>query len=218
MKCCLIRDVDNMMQTADKICRFFNNSPKRQILLEGWIESTMPKINRKRLKELCRTRWIERHEAFEVFLDLFLPIFGSFEAIVSSPASDWNRESHSDAQSFLLAMSQFPFIAALVVTQKILAYIKGLSVKLQGWYTDVVGAHQEVEIVKSTLFHVQSGVDSFHAKVYDQVTQLSQSIEVVETTPRQTSKQHQRQNIPSTNVSEYYKRNLTIPLLDHLCN
>ena len=53
MKCCSIREVSNMMQTADKISHFFNNSPKRQVRLEEWIESTLPEQNRKKLKELC---------------------------------------------------------------------------------------------------------------------------------------------------------------------
>ena len=105
VKCCSIREVSNMMQTADKISRFFNNSPKRQVRLEEWIESTLPEENQKKLKELCRTRWVERHEAFEVFSDLFLPIFCCFEAIVHSSSSDWNRETRSDAQSFLLAVT-----------------------------------------------------------------------------------------------------------------
>ena len=87
MKCCSVREVSNMMQTADKISRFFNNSPKRQILLEEWIESTLPENNRKKLKELCRTRWVERHEAFKVFSDPLLPIFCCFEAIVYSSSS-----------------------------------------------------------------------------------------------------------------------------------
>jgi len=38
----------------------------------------------------------------------------------------------SDAQSFLLLMSQLSFIIALVATQNVLSYTKGLSVKLQG--------------------------------------------------------------------------------------
>ena len=42
----------------------------------------LPEENRKKLKELCRTRWVERHEAFEVFSDLFLPTFCCLEAIV----------------------------------------------------------------------------------------------------------------------------------------
>ena len=97
--------VSNMMQTANKILRLFSNSPKRQLALEKWIDSVLPEEYRKKLKELCRTRWVERHEAFEVFPDLFLPTFCCHEAIVYSAPSDCNRETRSDAQSLLLAMS-----------------------------------------------------------------------------------------------------------------
>ena len=63
-----------MMQTADNVCRFFSNSPKRQLALEKWISQICSEEKRKCLKEMCRTRWVERHEVFEVFSDLFLPI------------------------------------------------------------------------------------------------------------------------------------------------
>ena len=38
----------------------------------------------------------------------------------------------------------------------------------------------------------------------------------MESAPRQASRQQHRQNIPSDNISDYYKRNFTIPILDHL--
>ena len=61
------------MQTVDKISGFFSNSPKRQLALEEWIDNVLPEENRMKLKVLCRTRWVERHEAlnFEVFIDPF---------------------------------------------------------------------------------------------------------------------------------------------------
>ena len=96
-----------MMQTADAVARFFNNSPKRQVLLETWIDKIFPDERRKKLKEMCRTRWVERHEAFTVFFDLFLPLVSCLEAIVLSPAEEWNRDTRSDAQSLRLALSQF---------------------------------------------------------------------------------------------------------------
>ena len=105
---------------------------------------------------------------------------------------------------------------ALVLTQKVLAYTKGLSVKLQGCYVDVVHAYKDVESVKTTLRGVQSRVDDFHTRVYKQVLQLGQSVDVMESAPRQASRQQHRQNIPSDNISDYYKRNFTIPILDHL--
>ena len=74
VKCCSIREVNNMMQTADKVACFFKYSPKRQLALEAWVDDFFPEEKRKKLKEMCRTRWVERHEAFEVFSDLFLPV------------------------------------------------------------------------------------------------------------------------------------------------
>ena len=38
VKCCSIREINNMMESVDKILRFFNNSPKRQLALERWID------------------------------------------------------------------------------------------------------------------------------------------------------------------------------------
>ena len=89
------------------------------------------------MKDLRRTRWVERHEAYEVFIDLFLPLISLEEIVRASPA-EWNRETRSVAHSYLLALSQFSFIVTLVVTQKILAYTKGLSIKLQGRYIDAL--------------------------------------------------------------------------------
>ena len=66
-----------MMTTANKVAHFFGNSPKRQLELEKWIEM-------KQLKTICRTRWINCHEAFQI---LFLAIVSYIEAIAnSSPA------------------------------------------------------------------------------------------------------------------------------------
>lgn len=218
MKCCSIPEISNMMQSADKILRFFSNSPKRQLALEDWLDKVLPDENRKKLKELCRTRWVERHEAFEVFSDLFLPTYCCLEAMAYSSASDWNRDTRSDAQSLLLAMSQFSFIVALVCSHKVLAYTKGLSVKLQGRYMDVVRAHQDIQSVKTVITRVRSRVDSFHSQVYQEALTLSQRVDVEESAPRRAGRQQHRSNAPSDSVSEYYKRNLTIPILDHLSN
>ena len=38
VKCCSIREISNMMQSADKVSQqFFSNSPQRQLALENWI-------------------------------------------------------------------------------------------------------------------------------------------------------------------------------------
>ncbi len=216
VKSCSIREVSNMMQTADSICRFFNYSPKRQLALERWIDDVLPGEKRHKLKELCRTRWVERHEAFEIFLDLFLPTVSCLEEIAQAPGTAWNRETRHDAQSFLVAISQFTFIVALVLTQKVLAYTKALSVKLQGRYVDVAYAHREIQGVKDTLKRARSRVDNFHDLVYKEALEIACGVSVDESVPRLATRQQHRQNTPSDNAQEYYKRTLTIQMLDFL--
>ena len=128
---------------------------------------------------------MERHEAFDVFVDLYLPLVSCLEEISRSSPSQWNRDTRHEAQSFLLALSQFSFIVSLLLTQKILAYVKGISVKLQGRYVDVVKAHQDIESIKSALKKARSTVDEFHDNiVYDEVLQLSQLVGVQESSSR----------------------------------
>ena len=50
--------------------------------------------------------WMERHEAFNVFIDLFLPIVSCLEAIANTSSSEWNRDSRNDAASLLLLTFQ----------------------------------------------------------------------------------------------------------------
>ena len=109
-----------------------------------------------------------------------------------------------------------PSLFALVTTQSILAYSKGLSVKLQGPYVDVARAHREIETVKAALQGIRSNVTTFHARVYAQASQMAQSVDVELSTPRLASRQQHRQNIPAQNSQDYFRLNLTNPLLDHL--
>lgn len=131
-------------------------------------------------------------------------------------SSEWNHDSRTDAQSFFLALSRFPFIFTLVVTKEVLAYTQGLSVKLQGRYVDVVKAHREIEFVKSMVQTARNDIDSFHAQVYSTALNIARSVRVDECVPRTTGRQQHRNNVPFTSISEYFKLSLTTSLLDYL--
>ena len=88
------------------------------------------------------------------------------------------------------------FIVALFLTQKVLAFTKGLSVKLQGRYVNMAYAHWQIESVKKTLQTVHCTVDSFHDLVYKEALELAPSVDVDESVPRFASRQQHTQNIP----------------------
>lgn len=204
------------MDTAESVCRFFFNSPKRQLALENKISELLQGERRTKLKSICKTRWVERHEAFEVFVDLFVPLVCCFEDIKNSTLADWNRETRSDAQSLFLALTRFPFIISLVITKDVLAYSKALSVKLQGRYVDIVSAYNHISYVLTTLKQAREDVEAVHSRIYDRAVHLASSVNVVESLPRTTNRQQHRSNAPATTSSEYFKRTITIPAFDHL--
>ena len=68
VKCCSIPEIRNTMDIA---AAFFANSPKRQLCLEKWIEQVLEGERRRKIKSVCKTRWVERHHAFEVFIILW---------------------------------------------------------------------------------------------------------------------------------------------------
>ena len=61
-----------MIGVINKVSLFFQAHPKRQRKLEEAIEST---LSVPKLKDLYRTRWIERIDAVQRFKDLLLIVF-----------------------------------------------------------------------------------------------------------------------------------------------
>ena len=93
VKCCSILEISNMMESADKISHFFNNSPR---LWSNGFMKFLHDMRREKVKDMCCTRCLERHEAFEVFIDLFMPITCCLEEIANSSPTDWNSETKSE--------------------------------------------------------------------------------------------------------------------------
>mgnify|MGYP002804338401 CR=1 FL=1 len=63
---------------------------------------------------------------------------------------------------------------------------------------------------------MRSTIDNFHNSCYDEALDLAQKVDVVEWKPQTTAKQTARANTPCTSISDYYKKIITIPLVDHL--
>ena len=81
---------------------------------------------------------------------------------------------------------------------------------------DVARAHRDIEQVKSTLLISRRNVESYHKSVYGDAKQVAATVGIEESAPRLASRQQHRTNIHADNCIQYYQRNLTIPLLDHL--
>ena len=56
--------IRNMLGTLKETCSFFKYSPKRNNLLLCVIEKDSPDAKKTTLKNICKTRWVERQEAY----------------------------------------------------------------------------------------------------------------------------------------------------------
>ena len=100
------------------------------------IERELPKVRKKRVKPLCRTRWVERHDSLQVSVEMYP---GALSDIAyGNDCVSRNRETVSDANGLLSAIEKFSFLLILVVVFNILSDIKGLTVLLQQRSIDIV--------------------------------------------------------------------------------
>lgn len=57
---CQIKSIQNMMDCCRELYSFIDNSPKRQNFMEIVIDAHSPDNKKRKLKNLCKTRWVER--------------------------------------------------------------------------------------------------------------------------------------------------------------
>ena len=85
VKCLDERSIRNMIGTVNKVLIFFSAHPKRQRKLEDSIDKTLPAGTLpprvKKLKDLCRTRWVERIDALDRFWKLLPCLVSCFEPV-----------------------------------------------------------------------------------------------------------------------------------------
>ena len=153
--------VRNMIGIVNRLSVFFFAHPKRQKKLEEAIHNTQPESNVLKLKDLCRTRWIEHIDALDRVKRLHSSIVACFESISAEGACKWTPESLTDASTLLLAITTTDFISALVITNECLHYFLGLTRSLQQEAKDIVQAVCEVKTLTSSLKRVRENVDSY---------------------------------------------------------
>ena len=90
---CQVQEVRNLISLINESYLFLSNSPKRQRLFELTVKEFLPHASASKLPGLCKTRWIERHTCFEVFLEMYealaIMLPSEYPQLASSDGS-WN--------------------------------------------------------------------------------------------------------------------------------
>ena len=165
------------------------------------------------MSDFCPTRWIEKVTGLDDFEDLFAPIVFCLEEMSLNIGRVCNQDTSAKATLFYKLMTSFDFLSSLVITRSILDLTLPVTQLLQD---PAIGATQLIESLKSFICCKRNAVDTFHKKCYSDIVEIACKVGIEECKPRTSKLQRNRNNISSESISDYFKKVVTIPLLDHL--
>ena len=99
-------------------------------MLESAISDNQPESAVFKLKDLCRTRWVQRIDALNVFQSLHPSIVACMKGICSDGQGLWSADSVTDARSLQLAITTTDFLCALDITNSCLKNLQALTSNL----------------------------------------------------------------------------------------
>ena len=213
VQACSLQTVRNMNCTVTEAANFFASSQKRQTFLEKVIDKKTKVV---RVKDLCRTRWIYRHEAYENFHILLVDVMVAItEHDLTYGEMNWDSKTVVAANGLLKMFLSFSFILSFVVVMNAMSIVKPLSIKLQYKTSDIVYAFSKVTEVINELDVVRKDDKMVHSW-YVAAETLAGEVGVLAQVPRVTSRQCHRDNVEHQTTEQYYCRTIIYPFLDNL--
>ena len=135
-----------MMGTIDKVF-FYTAHPKWQKALEKAIDDTQPESSIHKVKDLCRTRGVQRIHTLRTFMILYPSIIACLEGICDEGSNEWSGDSLTNARGLLLTITTTDFLSALVITNSCISYLTALTSNLQAEAKDIIEATAEMDNV-----------------------------------------------------------------------
>ena len=150
---------------------------------------------------LCKTRWVERHDAYNTFTELYTPLVNTL-TYIAEHSSEFTSDTVKKASSFLDGTTEFQFIATLIIAKHILSTTQILSKSLQYRNAqDIVQGWNHVKITHKRVKEIRQDVDKHHATWFSESTVMAEKVGEEPRIPRRCARQIQRNNVPATTPS-----------------
>ncbi|XP_040068934.1 zinc finger MYM-type protein 1-like [Ixodes scapularis] len=145
---CSVPEVRNALSVVQEVCVFFRRSARRSAILKEKIRELHPQTTKRRLLALCETRWVERHEAVQTFVELYEAVVLSLEILQDEAGGG---EVSAKAHQLLACIVTPTFIVSINIAAKVLSLTLPLSRQLQTTSLDVIGALSHVDDVEAAV-------------------------------------------------------------------
>ena len=130
----------------------------------------------------------------------------------------WNVESRTKASGINHAIVTFQFIVCLNIISRCLEVTRPLTKQLQSASFDAGAARAKIDLLYTILNNMRTEINEKHDVWYNEAAVISEGIGTVPAKPRTAGRQVHRENVSAESTSQYFKRTISIPFLDHLVN
>ena len=187
-----------MMKHVKDVSNFINISQTRNMPFKEIVHNYPDRETQKRrLVDVCRTRWVERIEGLDTFIELFIPLYNTLEEMTLNVEGKYRPHLLTDAANFFDLVSKFEFISALIISSKILDRLLAVTLLLQGKSIDIMDGIHLINSMKN----YRNCIDSFHDSWYAEVLKLAEKIGLEERKPRTRQTTQIRHIRPSLNIT-----------------
>ena len=206
----------NVIGTINVLYLFFYNYPKRQRYLELVLRVYATKNKVQKLKGLCKTRWVERHDCLETLVTLHKYVVTCLHSMVSPglypPLTEtpeatseddyydnwkWDRETVIKADGLRSSLTSATSIIAIEVLKNGLHPVKGLNVKLQTRAADIYEAYRHIDFVINEVQCLRNDAEETWKEWYSEATFMAEDVGSSISTPKTTGVQRNRAHTPA---------------------
>lgn len=156
--------------------------------------------------------WQEKHDSYEVFVQMLEPLVECLEKIKSNPQR-WKAAVSEQAGAILQKVMDFDFIIAMVVLKNASSFTRELSAGLQKDNFSAASQLCQIGGIVATLNRVKTNMKVFHQNWFDEASAMAQSLRVQIEVPENS--------LPRDSMIKpvgFYKDSLSVPLVDNLIN
>ncbi|XP_064206192.1 uncharacterized protein si:dkey-250d21.1 [Anguilla rostrata] len=208
--------ITRALDTMGEVLLFFSSDPALEkqldlVIAEGLRES-YEKVQELQGK-FCSV-WLEKHDSYEVFVQMLEPLVVCLDKIKNSKPQRWKANIPEQADRLLGLIRDFDFIVPMVALKNASCFTRELSAGLQKDHFSAASQLCQISGIVATLNRVKTNIKVFHQNWFDEACALAQNLSVQIKVPENAP-------IPRDGMLKpaiYYKDALSVPLVDSLIN
>ncbi|XP_054706649.1 52 kDa repressor of the inhibitor of the protein kinase-like [Uloborus diversus] len=211
-KSCQIPVIRNVMGTVETVSVFLSASAHRTNALIDVVEKQdFSETKKKRLKALCPTRRVERHDSLITFKELLVPVVTVLESLHTTASS----EASTKAYMLNASIKRSEFIVGVEISVYCLSLTLRLSQQLQSPKQDLSSALANVSQVLDTFRSVRQNAELEFQTIYKNCLEIAEELDLELEIPRSGKRKSARDCTPPENPEVYFRRTVFLPLIDH---